>query len=354
MAESSQDKTEQPTPERLRKARGEGRIPVSQELPSALLIASLLAASYLAASSLWQWFTLEARQGLSLEPVGGIEIDTLVHLMKAKGSGALVAIAPWLGACTLGGMLGSVLVGGWTIAPGAMKLKFEALTPSASLGSLFSPRSAVSLLAAVVKLLIIGTVAWMYLNDKLGVCLAMFNATPLQSLTTSLGLVFGLVARITIALLAIGLADAIYQRWQYKRELRMTREEVREERKQYEGSPLVKARARSLHMAIVRKRMLRSVPTADVVVANPTHVAVALKYDSATMEAPQVVAKGADILCAKIKEIAREHNVPVVEKPELARALYDSAEVGQTIPEPLYVAVAEILAMIYRLRKQKA
>jgi flagellar biosynthetic protein FlhB len=210
----------------------------------------------------------------------------------------------------------------------------------------------VTLLVAITKLSILTAITWWYLKDKLDVCLALASATPLAGLTTMLGLVFGLVARITIALAAIAIADVIYQKWQYKRDLRMTREEVKEEHKQHVGSPVVRARVRSFHLALARKRMLRDVPNADVVITNPTHVAVALKYDAATMAAPQVIAKGADILCEKIKEIARKHGVPVIERPELARTLYAAAEVGQTIPEALYVAVAEILALIYRLRRQ--
>jgi flagellar biosynthetic protein FlhB len=352
MADSAAEKTEQPTSERLRKARGQGQIAQSQELPSALLLGGLLAASALAASGLWRWFTGQVEDGLSLQMSGEFEIPALVYLFKTKTTEAFIVILPFLGAATLGGILGSVLVGGWAISPAAIKLNFGRLAPSSVLKTLFSPRSAVTLLVAMAKLGILTGITWWYLRDKLDVCLALASATPLAGLTTMLGLVFGLVARITIALAAIAIADVIYQKWQYKRDLRMTREEVKEEHKQHVGSPIVRARVRSFHLALARKRMLRDVPNADVIITNPTHVAVALKYDAAAMAAPQVIAKGADILCEKIKEIARKHGVPVIERPELARTLYAAAEVGQTIPEALYVAVAEILALIYRLRRQ--
>ncbi|MBM4019096.1 MAG: EscU/YscU/HrcU family type III secretion system export apparatus switch protein [Planctomycetes bacterium] len=354
MADSAAERTEQPTPERLRKAREQGRIPQSQELASALLLAAVLAAAAIASGALWQHLLREVQEGLSLRLAGPLDIPAVAHLLKEKAISAFLAMAPFLGAAAVGGLLGSVLVGGWTFAPAALAPEFGRMSPSYGLQTLFAPRSAVNLAASLVKLAVIATIMWTYLRDKLPVCLALESAQPVAALAVSLELVFGLLWRITAALLAIGLADAIYQRWQYRRDLRMTRDEVKEERRSHEPAPMVRSRVRSLHLALVRKRMLRKVPEADVVIANPTHVAVALKYDAAAMDAPQIVAKGAELLCEKIKDIARRHGVPVVERPELARALYDSAEVGQTIPEALYVAVAEILAMIYRMRKQRA
>jgi flagellar biosynthetic protein FlhB len=183
--------------------------------------------------------------------------------------------------------------------------------------------------------------------------MALRWTTPTGCLFAIAKLVFGLIGRIAIGLLVIAGIDLLYQRWQWKKKLRMTMQEVKDERKQHELNPEIKGRMRALQMQMASKRMLQDVPTADVVVANPTHVAVALKYDSASMDAPQVIAKGADHLCERIKEIARENGVPVVEKPPLARTLYGSCEVGQSIPEGLFMAVAEVLATIYRMRKKK-
>jgi flagellar biosynthetic protein FlhB len=166
-------------------------------------------------------------------------------------------------------------------------------------------------------------------------------------------LLFGVVARVTLIMAAIGLADAVYQKWQYRRDMRMTRQDVKDERKQQELPLLVRRRIMKMQVEMVRKRMLQEVPKADVVLTNPTHVAVALKYNSAVMKAPQVVAKGADLLSEKIKEIARAHGVPIVERRELARTLFKTVEVGQLIPEALYVAVAEVLAMIFRRRRRR-
>ena len=161
------------------------------------------------------------------------------------------------------------------------------------------------------------------------------------------------MVRVGIALLFIGVADAFYQKWKYLQDLKMTRQEVKRERRDIEGSPEVKSRIRRLQVEMTKKRMLQEVPKANVVLVNPTHVAVALRYDAKTMEAPVLVAKGADNVAEKIREIARAYGVPVVRKPELARTIYSTVKLNALIPQTLYMAVAEVLAMIHRLRKKK-
>ena len=353
MADSSaSDRTEPPTPERLRKARREGQVPQSQELPSVLMLVALLLAVVLTAGGLWQWFTTVVEKGLAFRLSGPMDIDAFVYLFKERGIEAMKVLAPFSLATSAASVLGSVAVSGLVLSPKAVQWNFARLAPSSGLKQVFSPRSAMNLGISLVKLVLLAGIAWAYLRDKEVVCLAMASAMPLGALSMMLQLAFGLVARITIALAVLAVGDVVYQKWQYKRQLRMTRQEVKEERRSHEGSPQVKHRMQAVHFAMLRKRMLRQVPQADVVVVNPTHVAVALKYDAATMEAPIALAKGADLLCDKIKEIAREHRVPIIEKPELARALYAGVEVGQPVPEALYVAVAEVLAMIFRMRKQ--
>lgn len=350
---SASEKTEPPTPDRLRKARQEGQVPQSQELPSVLILVALLVAVALTAGNFWQWLTTEVEQGLTIRLHGSLDIDTFFHILKTRGAAAMMAMVPFFLATSAASFLGSVMVSGMTLCPKAVRFDFSRLTPSTGLKQVFSPKSGMALAMTVVKLVVLGAIAWAYLNDKAPLCLAMASATPVGALSMMLQLVFGLLARITIALAVLAVVDVIFQKWQYKRQLRMSKQEVREERRSHDGSPLVKQRMQAVHFAMVRKRMLRQVPQADVVVVNPTHVAVALKYDAATMQAPVALAKGADYLCQKIKEIARKHNIPIVEKPELARTLYETVEVGEAIPETLYVAVAEILATIYRLRRQR-
>jgi flagellar biosynthetic protein FlhB len=175
-----------------------------------------------------------------------------------------------------------------------------------------------------------------------------------MELMTAMGqLIFGAVLRIVIAVMVIAVADSVYQKWKYIHELKMTRQEVKEERRQDEGSPEVKRKLRLVQFEMVRKRMMQKVPKANVVLVNPTHVAVALQYDAKEMAAPVVVAKGGDLLAEKIKEIARAHGIPIIRRRELARTIFDTVEVDEPIPQELYVAVAEILAMIHRLRKRR-
>jgi flagellar biosynthesis protein FlhB len=352
MADSASDRTEEPTAQRLRKARQEGQVPQSEELPSAMILGAMMIVCWFMATELWGWFTMQVQEGLSLRLIQSTNLDGFIHIFRDKAGQTIWALAPFFAAASAASILGSCLVSGFSFAPKGIKWNMAALLPSTGMGQLFSLRSFAHLGTSLVKLALLSLIAWNFLRDKLGDVLALESATPVAALGVSFDLVFGLVARITIALVILAVADAAFQKWQYKRQLRMTRDEVREERRSLEGSPMVKGRMRAIHIAMVRRRMLRDVPKSDVVIVNPTHVAVALKYDPSTMDAPLVMAKGADKLCEKIKEIARKHAIPIIERPEIARSLYGSVEVGQIIPETLYIAVAQILAMIQRLRRQ--
>ncbi len=346
------ERTEPPTPERLRKARQEGKVPQSQELPTALTLGMLLVAMALAAPRLWDWFVAQVQLGLSGARVS-IDPETAVRLFRERGTEAGLLIAPMVAATTVAAFFGSVLVSGWSVSPKAMKLDPSRLNPVSGLKQLISVKSLMRVAVSLAKLAAIVAIVATYLHGKLDLILSLVHATPIAALGATVDLIFGVVARVTAVFLGVALLDAVYQKWQYKRDLRMTKQEVKEERRQHEVAPEVRGRMRAIQIEMVRKRMLQNVPTADVVVTNPTHVAVALKYDPGAMQAPTVVAKGGDLLCEKIKEIARTHDVPIVHRPELARTLYGTVEVGEPIPELLYVAVAEVLAMIYRLRRER-
>jgi len=351
--ESAADKTEQPTPERLQRARSQGQIPTSAEVTSALLVLVLLVALAISAPSLRRWFILQVQQGLSFQTTGAMDRSAIGSMVYARATESLRLITPIMlaGACI--SVLSSLLVGGWVVTSQPLKLNLSAISPIRGLKGLFSLQSLVHLLISLVKLTVILALVCDFLRDKLGACLQLRWSTPEQTLSATAHLVFGVSLRIVVALMAIALLDFVYQRWQYKRNLRMSRQEVKEERRQHEASPEVRGRIRAVHIEMARRRMLQEVPQADVVVTNPTHVAVALKYDAPSMQAPEVVAKGADLLAEKIKEIARTHGVPILHKPPLARTLYATVEVGQPIPETLFVAVAEVLAMIYRLYRRR-
>ncbi|MGD8787737.1 MAG: EscU/YscU/HrcU family type III secretion system export apparatus switch protein, partial [Phycisphaerales bacterium] len=251
-------------------------------------------------------------------------------------------------------VIASIAVSGWNYSPGALKLRFDQLNPMAGLSKLFNARALVKLLLSILKLLVISLIAWFYLRDRLDTLAGLRWAWSAQILVITAKIIFGLIIRIGIALLVMCIADAIYQKWKYINDLKMTKQEVKEELKDTIGSPEVKKRIRTIQFQAALKRILQEVPKASVVLVNPTHVAVALRYEAKTMEAPVMVAKGADHLAEKIREIARAYGVPIIRRPELARTIYSTVEPGNPIPDALFVAVAEVLAMIYRLRRKKA
>lgn len=353
MAQTAGDKTEQATPERIRKAREEGQVPYSAEVPTALVMMALLLSLALGAPTLYHQLSRATTEGLDFQADGlGYTID-LVSVLHAKGLHTLMMLAPFLAAMGVAGVLGSVVVSGLTFSPKAIRIRLDRLSPGQGFKNLISSRAVVTLLISLAKLGFIGALVWSYLHDKLDTCLGLGSLAPQTALLAMGELALGILLRVTVAMMFLAGADWLFQRWKFLRDLRMTRQEVKDERRQQELAPEVRSRIRQVQAQLLRKRMLKKVKDADMVLVNPTHVAVALKYDPATMACPMVVAKGADFLCQKIKDIAREHNVPIVERPELARMLYKTVEVDQAIPETLFVAVAEVLAMIFRTRKKK-
>jgi flagellar biosynthetic protein FlhB len=354
MAEhSAAERTEQATPERLRKAREEGQLPESKELPSGVLIAALLASLSLCGSWLYEQMILLVREAMYLRPVWRLGSEGMLLTMGQEFLASLTMTLPFVIATAAASVAASVLSSGWSLCPKAMKVQVDRLNPAKGFQNLFSMKSVVQLVISIVKLAVIIAICWQYLSDKMPTCLALRYETAAGAVAMVGKLTMGLMLRITAAVLVVGAADLLFQRWKYQRDLRMTKQEMKEERRQHELAPEVRNRIRAVQLEMARKRMLQEVPKADVVVTNPTHVAVALQYEADVMAAPKVVAKGGDLMCQKIKEIARAHGVPVIERPELARALYGAVEVGQGVPEALYVAVAEVLAMIYRLRKRR-
>lgn len=354
MAENSaSERSEEATPDRLRKAREEGQIPQSWELPSAILLGALLLSLGMFGGRMASWLAGEVRQGVTIRPIVGSGGGAILGALQHKAASALLATAPFFAIAAAASIFASLLGSGWSVSPKAVKLRLDRISPVKGFKNLFSMRSLVRLLMSLAKLAVIGGVVYAYLSARVGECQALRWATPKGMMSGIASLVAGLLARILLVVFAVAAIDLLYQRRKHKKELRMTKQEVKEERKHYELSPEMKGRIRTIQIEMVRKRMLQEVPNADVIVTNPTHVAVALKYTPRAMDAPIVLAKGGDLLCEKIKEIARAHGVPIVHRPPLARAIFSAVEPGQPIPEALFVAVAEVLAMIYRLRKQR-
>jgi len=349
------EKTEQPTARRLSKVREEGQVPQSQELAAAATLLALLVALVTLGPDLLEWSKQEIQEGLSAADASGTFTDSqaFLNLMRTDTIDVLLVLLPFLAILAVAGVIASAAVGGLTFTPSAIQMRWNAINPAHALGSLINKRSVVHLLTSILKLAFVSLIAWIYLRDKLEDFAALRWAWSTQLMTATAGIIFGLFVRIAIAILVIGLADAYYQKWNYIQELKMTRDEVRMERKDTEGSPEVKARIRRLQIEISMRRLRQDVPKANVILVNPTHVAVALRYDPKTMEAPILLAKGADHMAQKIIQIGRSYGIPIVQRPEIARAIYASVKPGRPIPEGLYMAVAEVLAMIYRLRQKR-
>ncbi len=350
MADDYQDKTEQPTPKRQDEARKKGRVAKSRDLSGALvLLTSLL--------SLIIWGPMLGRKSMEMlrlslghiRPgiVGPNQMSALFMSFGLTLAGMLTPIFLSLSAVAI---LGNYAQVGKIFSTTPITPDFSRVDVFAGFKRFFSLNTFVELGKSLAKIALIGAVAYYSVKRELPEMLPLMNQDVGQVTLALTGATFRVSARIILALLALGGLDYFYQRYQFQKGMKMTKQEVKDEMRQTEGDPKVKARIRSLMRQMATKRMIADVPSADVVITNPTHYAVALKYDNTTMVAPQVVAKGRGFIALKIIAIAQEAGVPRVENRSLARSLYRTVEVGKTIPTSLYRAVAEVLAYIYRLR----
>lgn len=349
-----EDKTEAPTPRRRQEARMEGQVARSVELNSAfVLICALL--------------VLRFTGPTLVDRIRGVAIDSFTHFPKedlvvGDVSALLVrlllhagtAIAPLVLGVAAVGFIASAMQVGLVISGKPLQFKSDRLNPISGLSRLFSVRAGVELLKSILKILIIGYIVYAFIRDRYSDIASLAGGDYLTTCSAIGGLTWELLLRAAVAMFVIAALDYMFQRMQLEKQLRMTKQEVKDDMKRSEGDPLVKSRIRRRQREVSQRRMMHEVPKADVVVTNPTHFAVALKYDADVSEAPIVVAKGKDLVAQRIRTIAEENHVPIVENVQLARALYASVEVGQEIPADLYQAVAEILAYVYRLSKRLA
>jgi flagellar biosynthetic protein FlhB len=347
------ERTEQPSTRRIRKTREKGEVPHSQELPSVMSLATLLVVCMMSGPELFGWYKTQLTEGMAMNSELMSGPDAFIGFFSSKIIEMTVISAPFLIALTVAGIAGSLAVGGmtWTIKP--LKWKLSAISPLKGTKNLFSMTSVVNLLLSIAKIIIVSTIVYIYFRDKLPTFMTFQWLWPVDMPSAIAAPVVGVVTRICIALISVALIDVAYQKYKYFKDMKMTKQEVKEEQKESDGSPEVKSKIRQKQMAIATKRMLEEVPKADVILVNPTHVAVAIRYDSSVSDAPVVKAKGGDHMCEKIKEIARAYGIPIVRKPKLARAIFKTVKIDQPIPESLFVAVAEVLAMIYRIRQKK-
>lgn len=353
MADSDLEKTEQPTSRRLEKAREEGQVARSRELTTYVGLMAGGAGLWLMGSTLAQQLIKLVRDSLTLDTELAFHSELLLPRLHALSQETLLVFLPALLIMLAAALLAPMLLSGWLFTLQSVQPNFEKLNPLAGIGRMFSLNSLVELLKAVAKALVVGGVgAWAIWHNRDGVLMLMTQ--PLEAAIPHMGsLMWGCFVAIMGGMLLIVAVDVPFQLYEYSKRLKMTKEEIRQEAKETEGNPEVKGRIRSLQREMARRRMMSEIPKADVVVTNPTHFSVALRYSENGMRAPIVVAKGTHLLAAKIREVASEHGVPILEAPPLARALYKHTELGDSIPEALYTAVAEVLAYVYQLRRYR-
>ena len=352
MAEDSDlERTEPASSRRLEQAREEGQVPQSRDLSTFLVLITGTVALWVTGTWLSQRLSTVLSRGLSFGHAEAFDTTLMGKSLETLAGEALVALLPLFLALILGAVAGPFAMGSVAFTPSALEPKFSRLNPMSFISRVFSWNGVAELLKSFAKVTIVGLVVWWVVRQHQEQLFSLFGTSLRSGLSTFVDLLFFSTLMIVSGMALVAAVDVPFQLWQYHERLKMTKEELRQESKEQEGDPHVKGRIRSLQREMARKRMMSEVPKADVVVTNPTHFAVALKYDSKSMGAPRVVAKGVNLVAARIRELAAENGVPLVEAPPLARALYRHTEPGDEIPATLYTVVAEVMAYVYQLNQ---
>lgn len=351
--ESDQEKTESPSPQRLEKAREDGQVPQSRELSTFVLLMAGGAALWVMAGHLGQTMSGIMRGGLQFEPAIARDPAHVMAQLSRQFFEAALALSPFFLLLLIAIFAAPLLLRGWLFSPKALAPKFSRLDPLAGMKRILSHQGLVELLKAIAKAGLLGAVAVWIIRSNFEAILGLGSEAPASAIRHMGDLIGKVFLLISGAMIFIVLLDVPYQLWSHYNKLKMSKEELRKEAKESEGDPYIKARIRAQQREMARRRMMAEIPTADVVVTNPTHYAVALRYEEGKAGAPRVVAKGADAVAQRIRELAAEHHVPLLEAPPLARALFRHTEIGDEIPATLYAAVAEVLAYVFQLRRYR-
>lgn len=345
-----QERTEAPTPRRREEARQEGRVPRSAELSTAVMLTGAGLLLHMLGPALGQHLGQQFHAAMAAVGSTPLTAGAAVSLLRAEGARALLLLAAWGGALAVIALAVAVPQGRGVLTLKPLAPELSRLNPITNLRRVLGPQALIELLKAVIKLVLVAALVRLTLAGALDDFLTLADASPLGILVVIWRHVVRLLLTTGLAYLIIAGVDYAWQAWRHEQSLRLSRQELKQEMRQSEGDPLVKQRLRSMGRALARRQMFRQVPTADVVITNPTHLAVALRYDPLVAPAPIVVAMGQRKIAERIKALARAHGVPCIENKPLARALIAKAKVGSRIPPELYLAVAEVLAFVYRRR----
>jgi flagellar biosynthesis protein FlhB len=347
-----EDKTESATPRRRHEARQEGQVARSVDLNSAVVLISALLIIKACGPSIVDKLRTAMINSFTHFPKGDFTLGDATSILARILLEVGMAFAPVILGVAVVGFASSVLQVGFMISGKALQPKGERLNPIPGIGRMFSVRAAVECLKTIAKVVVVGDIVYSFIRDRYSEIASLAGGHYLTTCSAIGKLTWDLLLRAALAIFVIAALDYMFQRHQLEKQLKMTKQEVKDDMKRSEGDPLIKGKIRQKQRQMSQRRMMAEVPKADVVVTNPTHFAVALKYDSEKSAAPIVVAKGRMLVAQKIKDIAIENDIPIVENVQLARTLYASVEIGDQIPAELYQAVAEILAYVYRLSQR--
>lgn len=354
MAEDSDaEKTESASPKRLEQAREEGDVPRSREVATFTVLMTAGAGLWMTGGSVVRSLHATMVAGLSLDREQIYNADVLIRRVGLDIASVMLTCLPLAVAIMVVALASPLLVGGWLFTPNSFMPNFGKLNPAKGLANMISTNALVELLKAIAKTIVVGSVAWLVVMSQKDAVMGLVVESVSAGSAHLVSLLASAFLFIVGGLGFIAAIDGPYQVWHYANKLKMTRQEMIQEAKESDGNPQIKGKIRQMQREMAKRRMMSAVPTADVVITNPTHYAVALKYADGMGGAPQVVAKGSDEVAAKIRAIAKENKVALLEAPALARALHQHTEIGDEIPEALYSAVAEVLAYVFQLRAYK-
>ena len=346
-----QEKTEPASSKKREEARKKGQVAISREVPSVLILMASLGFFYFGGG--WMVSKMALFMNNTFLNLNGMIFSDVISarsMLFLTFQQALYILLPFMLAVLIAGVLGNVMQIGLMFTTETITPKLSKLNPLEGARRLVSGKTLIELPKSILKLVVVGSIAYLMVVKNLERMPDLMQLSVAEIMREFGWIAFQIAFFVCLALIVLAVADYLFQHWQHEKELRMTKQEVKDEQKQLMGDPQIKARIKSAQREMARRRMMAAVPEADVVITNPTRLAVALKFDADEMDAPQVVAKGAGEIARKIREIAREHDIPLVEEKPLARALFKTVEIDQFIPVELYRAVAEVLAYVYRLK----
>ena len=349
--DTSQEKTEEATPKRQQQAKEDGQVARSKELTTVVLLLGASVALVAVGGQMRDSLAAIMRENFAIPRSAIFDTSQMLSFLGASSKDIIIAVLPFLGICLLLAIAGPLMLGGWSFSAKALQPKMERISFFKGLKRMFSMQALMEFLKAIAKVLLVGTVATMtlaYFSDDV----FQLNTLPINgAIASATWILITVGIAVCAALVVIAGIDVPFQLQQHKKKMRMTMQQVKDEMKETDGRPEVKGRIRQLQREFASARMMSDVPDADVIIVNPSHYSVALKYAMDEIGAPVVLAKGADHVALRIREVAKAHDVQIVEAPPLARSLYHTSEIGDEIPDKLFLAVAQVLAYVYQLKQ---